>query len=164
MAAIPRHVRGQIEHLVPGVEYFAPPMVFQDAPHPFNRVVFAVVRRIIGQLQVDIVPSGKLDQSLDQLGPMALGFRPVIHVQDERVWPKPSPPFRPQVVQSVHNKIGGHRAFGEKEPDIVGRRQQETKQLQLRVRGEIMIAGRDAAAIAAPTGIRTKPNRRLGVQ
>ncbi len=164
MTAIPGHVVRQIEDLLTRVEHFASPMVFQDAPHSFNGVVLAMVGRIIGQFQVDIVCPGKLHQALDELRPTALRLGTVVHVQDERMGAKTPSPLRPQVMEPIHDKIGGHGTLREKEPEIVRRRQEEAKQLDRRLRGEIVIARDDTATIVASTGIGTKPNRRLGVQ
>lgn len=77
---------------------------------------------------------------------------------------KTPPPLRPQLMQPIHNKIGGHRTLRKKEAQIIRRRQQKTKQFDLRLRGEIVIARDDPPTITPSTGVGTKPNRRLGVQ
>ncbi len=67
-------------------------------------------------------------------------------------------------LQPIYDKIGGDDALSEKEPQIVSDRQEETKQRDLRFRGNVVIAGRYTAAVVAPAGIRTKPNRGLRIQ
>lgn len=139
-------------------------MIFQNTPHAFNRVIFAMIRGIIGQFQVDILRSGKVHQTLDELRSAALSFRSIIHIQDEGMGPKSSAQLRPEALQAIHNEIGSHDTVCKIEPHIIGGRQQHPKQLQGCLRGEIMIAGDHMSAIPAPTGIGTESNRGLGVQ
>ncbi len=63
---------------------------------------------IVGQFQVDILGSGKVNQAFDELRSAALGFRAIIHIQDQGMWPKSSTQLRPQVLQAIHNEIGRH--------------------------------------------------------
>lgn len=123
-----------------------------------------MIRRIIGKLYEDIVRTDKLHKPLDKLGAMALILRSVIQVQDQGMGLKPRLKLRPQILQTIHNKIGRNRARGQKEPGIRRGGEQTAKQAQFGLRRKIMIDRGGRTAIIAPTGIGTKANGRFGIQ
>ena len=55
----------------------------QDAPHPFHRVVFAVIRRVIDQGNFQAVAVGEFHDSLDELRPVARQCGAVVQVDHQ---------------------------------------------------------------------------------
>ena len=85
MPPFPRHILGQFQDFLLGFQEFSVPMIFENAPHALKRIILAMIGRIIGQFQKDIVRVGKFHQPPDELGSMALIFRAIIHIQHQRV-------------------------------------------------------------------------------
>ena len=60
-------------------------MIFQYSPNAFYRVVFAMIGRIVGQLAINRLASGELNDPLDELSSAATIFWPVVSVDYYRV-------------------------------------------------------------------------------
>ena len=58
-------------------------MLFQEAPDPFNGVVLAVIRRIVGQFHSQSEVVDKVDDSSHELGAAAMVFRSIIQIEFE---------------------------------------------------------------------------------
>ena len=55
-------------------------MVFQNSPNALYWVVFTMIRWIVGQSDVDGIAFSKLNDSLDELSPVAIIFRSIIGI------------------------------------------------------------------------------------
>ena len=84
-------------------------MVLQDAPAAFDRVVLAVVRRLIGETYGDPILLDESDEPLHKLGAPTMILWPVIHIDDQRR--DVGNPFShglPPLHQPVYKAITGH--------------------------------------------------------
>jgi len=78
MQPLPSHRFGPRQHGVDIDQLGTVPMLFQNAPAALDRVVFAVVGRIVQELDrlADVV--GEFDHSLEKLRALAITFRTII--------------------------------------------------------------------------------------
>ena len=60
-------------------------MVFKNPPTAFDRVIFAVIRRIVSEHDFKIIFFSKLGQALHKLGPMTGIVRPIIQVDHQLI-------------------------------------------------------------------------------
>ena len=81
--AFPSHRAGLSQHRFNRAQQRPVPMSFQNAPASFNRVVFAVIRRIVSasNMQACIVNEG--DQTLHELGAAPVVFRPLVEIDHQ---------------------------------------------------------------------------------
>ena len=56
------------------------PMVFQNAPNMFHRIVFTMMRWIVNQVNVELIPVHEFNHPLDELPASASHFRPMIKI------------------------------------------------------------------------------------
>jgi hypothetical protein len=78
VTSLPSHRPSPSQSRLDRVQEGAVPVPFQDAPAPFNGIVFAVIRRIVNQLNCQVMTVCELDQPLDELSAMAGKLRAVI--------------------------------------------------------------------------------------
>lgn len=84
-------------------------MLFENSPTPLNRVVLAVVRRIVEQLDWLADEVTKLHHAFEKLGANSTTFRSIIHFQLQEF----SLPlllesqFIPPILERIHNEITG---------------------------------------------------------
>ena len=84
MQPLPGHALGPLEH-GRGIHQFGPvPMLLQNAPAPLHRVVLAVVRRIVQELDglTDVI--GECHHTLEKLGALAIAFRAIVGLDLEQ--------------------------------------------------------------------------------
>ena len=81
---LPGHLLRPPQHRLGIDQLRAIPLQLQDTPTPLNRILFAMVRRIIQQLHrlVDIV--SKLHHAMEKLRPPATALRTVVHFDLEQ--------------------------------------------------------------------------------
>ena len=58
-------------------------MGLQDAPTAFDRIVFAVIRGVIGQFDGELIGLGEGHEPIEKLGAMALILWPIIQVDHQ---------------------------------------------------------------------------------
>ena len=80
-------------------------MIFQYSPNAFYRVVFAMIGRIVGQLDINRLASGELNDPLDELSSAATIFWPVASVDYYRVQIGLIFKCPPQVLYGIYHKI-----------------------------------------------------------
>ena len=78
VTSLPSHRSSPPQSRLDGAQEGAVPVPFQDAPAPFNGIVFAVIRRRVNQLNRQAMTVGEFDQPLDELSTMAGKLRAVI--------------------------------------------------------------------------------------
>ena len=78
VASLPRHRSSPSQSRLDRIQERAVPVPFQDAQAKFNGIVFAVIRRIVNQLNRQVMTVCEFDQPLDELSAMAGKLRAVI--------------------------------------------------------------------------------------
>lgn len=108
MLLLPRHGLGVSNDGFEGVEQGSVPVIFENTPAPLDRVVLAVVRRIVSKANVDLMLLNELHHAVKELRspPAVLGA--VVLKDDERIdfW-KPGLVLAPPVLRRVHDAIAG---------------------------------------------------------
>lgn len=66
------------QHRFNRIEQSPVPVIFQDALASLNRIVLAVIRRIVGQADMQAVVVDKVDHALHELSATAMVFWPII--------------------------------------------------------------------------------------
>src|SRR5512144_961816 len=84
-------------------------MLLQDAPAAFNRIVFAVIRRVVQQLDGFAGVIGEVHYALEELRPHSTAFRPIIDLQLEVGDGSPlgHRGLVPPVIQTINDEIAG---------------------------------------------------------
>jgi hypothetical protein len=67
MFAHPSHRLGKLYDCLNFIQNIPIPVMFQNSPDSLNRVVFAVIGRVIGQSKVEFMGNGKLNHALHEL-------------------------------------------------------------------------------------------------
>jgi len=85
-----------------------------DAPAPLDRIVLAVVGRVVGQADGQAGGGRERHEAGDELAAMAVVLRPVVQVEDQRGAVREArahrrPPLRQAVGQAVAGHARGHR-------------------------------------------------------
>ena len=115
---LPGHPPGVPEDHLQARQQPAAPLPLQSRPAPLDRVVLAVVRRVVHQ--PDHQPGGVRERHhpLQELGPRARAVRPVVQVHDQPAdapepalhpVPPPPQPVRPQVARLPRAEEQGQR-------------------------------------------------------
>ncbi len=77
------------------------PAHFLNVPYAFNGIVFAVIRRIIGQFEAHVLAADKIHQLYEQLRSRTPGIRAIIHIEDDRIRVRLSTKIRLNLVACV---------------------------------------------------------------
>src|SRR5262250_964837 len=79
MKPLPRHPLGPLQHRL-GIDQLRPiPVQFQDTPAPLDGIIFAVVRRIIQQLNRLVNGVGELHHTMEKLCAPATALRTIVY-------------------------------------------------------------------------------------
>lgn len=81
MDALPSHAFCPSEHRLHIAQLCSIPMLFEDAPTAFNRIVLAMIWRIVEQLNWLANLVCKLDHAVEELGANPAAFRSVVYFQ-----------------------------------------------------------------------------------
>jgi hypothetical protein len=128
MMAVVGHIGSEIEYGVHGIQQSAVPVVFQNAPTTFNRIVLAVVRGIVGQVDGELIPDSKSHEASHKLSPSAVVFGTIIQIENQGIdmgqaVTDTQPPVFEAVDQTIGGDFRGHHIqkqvvkLGEKNPD-----------------------------------------------
>jgi hypothetical protein len=82
MNTIVGHILSKMKDSFQSIEQTAVPIIFQNAPNPFNGVVFAMVGWIIGEFDRDLKGIDKISDPLHKLGSSAMIFWPIVLVDE----------------------------------------------------------------------------------
>jgi len=85
-----------------------PPVVFKDAPESLHRVVFALVRRLVGQLNGNGFLGAELDQAVQPSGPAAIILRSTIGIDDQGMRPLVKRNLAPNLFYPVNHEVCRH--------------------------------------------------------
>lgn len=83
MNSLPCHRSRPVQSFLNGVQECPIPVHFQDTPATLDRVVFAVIGRIVDQANRQLVTIREFDHPLDELRAIAGHFRPVVQIDDQ---------------------------------------------------------------------------------
>lgn len=84
MQPLPGHLFGPPQHRLRIDQLRAIPLQLSDSPAPLNRIIFAVGRRVIHQLDGLLNGVGQLDHPLQKLRAPATALWPVVHFELEQ--------------------------------------------------------------------------------
>ena len=101
--AMPGHGLCPTQRGLDGGQQSTVPMVFQDAPAAFDRIVLAVVRRIVSQFQRQLISVREFDQSLHELRAGTGDLRAVVQIDQQ---PAHAGVRRPAVTPPHFQSIG----------------------------------------------------------
>ncbi len=105
---MPGHCLGKAQHGLFGIEQTAIPMLLQYTPDSFDRVVFAVIGRIVGQLDRHLKLVHELGHPFHKLSPTAMVFGTIVLVEQQSPnMMKSSADGQPEVPQAVRDEIAG---------------------------------------------------------
>ena len=138
MVAVVGHRPGIAQDRLLAVQDLPPPVALQDAPASLDRVVLAVVRRVVGQLHDQTVLSGRIAPSATRTGSGGCGSP--AHCPGPR-----SPPHRthrleafpvasPPLLQGVHHEVAGDLGVREVQIQLVVLRHEDAEGRQLAAR------------------------------
>ncbi len=88
-------------------------MLFENPPTAFNRVVFAVIRWIICETDIDVILLDKFQQTLHELGAPTVVLWSIIQIENERgnlrkALSDALPPIDQTIYQTITGHFGGH--------------------------------------------------------
>jgi len=123
----------------------------QDAPTPFDGIVFAVIRGIIGQCDRELIRLGKGHEPIEKLSATAVILWPVIQVDHQRpdvlkACSHTLPPLFQHIDQAIAGDFGGHTG----QEEIIGLRNQDAHRGHPGGRPEIVVGRFDMHALLAP--------------
>ena len=165
MNTYPSHALGPFQHRV-GIDQFGTvPVLFQDSPATFQRIVFAMVRRIVQEADgfADVI--GKLDNSLEELRAPTIVFRPVIGLDLELCGAIPhlGRLTRPPRVEAVDDEIAGLGRTSEGPVEVSTVFIDDTKRGVFFLASHIVIRRLVVGPCLAPSRVLANIHRRLAV-
>jgi len=144
MPPFPRHGGGTLQHGVNRIEQRAVPMVFQDAPAAFNRVVLAMVRGVIGETHGHPILLHNIDDSPHKLGAAALILRTVIEIDHQGGQSRKSLANRlPPLGEPIHQAVAGHFRGHPLDKQFLQRGEEDAHRGDRRHRLKIVVSGCD---------------------
>ena len=116
------------------------PMVFEDAPAAFDRVVLGGVRRVVGQAYGQPGLLDEFDPAGHELGSTAVALGAVVEVEEPRIHLRKAVPLAtPEGLKAVCQAIAGHLCRHGEEMKFVMLRQKNADRSYLRVGLKIVI-------------------------
>ena len=83
MQATKSHGLGEFENGLASVHQTPVPVLFQNAPNPLNRIIFAVMRWIVSQLNRELEVIYECRDPVHELGATAVIFGAVVEIQNQ---------------------------------------------------------------------------------
>ena len=117
--ALPGHGLGKLDHGLHRVSHIPIPVLLHDPPPPFDRIVFAVIRGVIGQADRELRGLGEGHEPVEKLGAMAVILWPVIQVDHQgldllKAVSHAVPPLLQHIDRTITGDFGGdtsHKQF-----------------------------------------------------
>ena len=127
-------------------------MVLEDAPAAFDRIVLAVIGRVIRQPDRDAILLHKLDHPLHKLGSTAVVLRAIIDIEYQRGNVcKPLADGLPPLHEPVHQAVTGHFGGDPVHKQFIPCREKDAHRSEGRCWMKIVVDRRDVGATFAPT-------------
>lgn len=83
MDASPSHASSTNVDNFPAGEEYSVPFLLQGRPTPLNRIILAVIGRIVDQVNFQTRPVGKLNHSLEKLSPSARVLGAIVKINHQ---------------------------------------------------------------------------------
>ena len=116
----PGHRAGPPQHILDRTQQGSVPVLFQYAPAPFDRVVFAVIRRQVDQFDLDPMTVRELHQPLHELRARTADLRTVVEFDLESLHAgMDRSAFGPPAFQTVGNEVAGLLRVAEDDPRLL---------------------------------------------
>lgn len=160
----PGHRFDIIERDLEGIQGGSIPMLFEDAPTTFDRVIFAVIGRIVGQANREAGLVGELHDPLHKLGAPTMAFGAVIQRNQQRCGGGETGVHDvPPGVQPIDEAVTCHRRGDPGDEQFVGVRHQDADGGHCRFGLEVVVTGLRRHPIHPAPGERTEGDRSFGV-
>ena len=118
----------KVENRIQRIKKRTIPMLFKMTPNPLNGIVLAMVRRIVGKLDIELIQISHLGQTEHKLGSATLIFRSIIKIEQQCAnIGKAFSLAAPKINQAIHDKITGHFRLGKVEKEFFALREIESK-------------------------------------
>ena len=162
--ATPRHSPGKLEHRVNRVEQGPIPMVLEDAPTTFDRIVLAVIRRIIGQPDCEPILLHEGDEPLHKLGAPAVIFGAIIQIEYQgRDVGEALADCLPPLREAINETITGHFGCDTIHKELAHGGQEDAYGRDRRLWGKIVVSGMDLHAVFPAAGEGANFDGRFGI-
>ena len=164
MFAVPRHGPGKLEHSIKRVEQGPIPMVLKDAPTTFDRIVLAVIRRIVRQPDCEVILLHEGDESLQKLGAPTVILGAIIQIKHQgrdvgEALADCLPPLREAINEAITGHFGGDTIHKE----LAHRGQEDAHGRDRRLRGKIVVSGMHLHAVFPAAGEGANFDSRFGI-
>lgn len=162
----PCHGARPLAGRVDGIEQGAVPVPLQDSPATLDRIVFAVIWRVVDQDDLQTCLLGKLDHPCHKLRTPALDLGAIVEVDDQLGDVSVTVlVVLPPVLQAVDDEIAGLARGSEEDGQPTGHDIENAEGNELVFRFEVMIGGfhRPGASRKPTPGEWTDLDLRLGV-
>ena len=164
MDATPRHGFDKVEGDLQTIHETAIPVLFQHAPTPFNRVIFAVIWWIIRKLHRKPRLVHEIDDPLHKLGPAAVIFRSIVEIEHEgRNLGHAGADFFPPFMHAIHQTIACDLRRDPIHEQFVCLRQQNADGRHFGVRLKVVVHRLGQHATFASPRKRPKVDRRFRI-
>lgn len=151
--ATPRHSPGKLEHRVNRVEQGPIPMVLEDAPTTFDRIVLAVIRRLIGQPDCEPILLHAGDEPLHKLGAPAVICGAIIQIEYQgRDVGEALADCLPPLREAINEAITGHFGCDTIHKELAHGGQEDAYGRDRRLWGKIVVSGMDLHAVFPAAG------------
>jgi len=110
--ALPGHSLGKMNNRVDGIKEIPIPVVLSGCPAAFNGIICAVIGRILGQIDGELIGLGKLHEPCHKLSAIALILRSIIQIDHEsmdllKAFSPALPPQLQHIDQTIAGDFGG---------------------------------------------------------
>ena len=168
MPTLPSHPQGALQDHLPAVQQHPVPLLLQRRPAPLDRVVLAVIRRIVHQADLQARPIGELHHPLEELRPPPRVLRPVVQVDHQPLdRPQARPDLGPPHPQRIDPGVAGLVRTEQEHQRPAGHHQDaEWGQLLLRRRVMVPALGHLTGGVGpgfSPPDVIAQGHLRLGV-
>ena len=142
----------------------AVPTVLQDSPAAFDPVVLAVIRRVVGQFQRQLVAVGELDQTFHELRAGTADLRAVVQVDQQPIHAGMcGAAMIPPQFQAIRHEVAGVAGRSENHVQLVVVHFQDAGRREQRIGMHIVVGGTDGLASAGHAAPRKRADLYLGL-
>ena len=162
--AAPCHGLGKLEHRVKRVEQGPVPMVLEDAPTTFDRIVLAMLWRIVRQPDCEMRLLHEGDESLPKLGAPAVILGAIIPIEHQgREVGEALADCLPPLGEAIDKAITGHCGCDPIHQELAHGGQEEAHGRDRRLRGKIVVSGMHLPAVLPAAGEGANFDSRFGI-
>ena len=164
MVPLPGHARRELKHRLKRIEQGPIPMVLQDPPAAFHRVVLTVIRWVIRQADRQAVLLRKRQQPQHELRASTVVLRAVVEIEHQgRDVRKARPHLLPPLGEPIHQAVTGHFGGHCVQKQLIQLRQEDAHWRHRRRGLKSMVRRLDRDPTRAPTRERSDLDGRFGI-